>query len=283
MHYDLYSVPWERPSIDKALETGKPALTARFVLTQHTVEDGYSSLLYHPGVKLPEDEFLGERHDMALIIFTWNLFLQHAAPSNGEPMTVILYDKTTAVIESDSPQFLGGVTINNNEVVILKEIELADLHATHLYFEQDHYIGQRIWTTVVIPIDGTYQENLTVVYIGGALIFLASILLAAWMIHNMKRSIQLHQILSKAAAEASIVSSLFPASIRDRMIQDAEARFNPKGAKFDNDIFHVDGNGDRNHLSEERLKKLMTSEGLFGSKPIAELHPYTTLMYVSPS
>jgi hypothetical protein len=219
-----------------------------------------------------------ERHDLSLIVVTWNLFLQRAAPSDGEPMTVYLYDKTATVFDGAAPEFLGGVTINQKQVVVLNETQLADLQDSRLYFEQDTHVGQRIWTTVVVPIDGSYQEDLTFVYIGGTLIFVASILLAVWMIHNMRRSIQLHNVVSKAAAEASIVSSMFPANIRDRMIQDAVARNKSRAANSDSDFFRSNGKGDRNHLSENMLKKLMTSEGLFGTKPIAELHPYTTLL-----
>lgn len=46
------------------------------------------------------------------------------------------------------------------------------------------------------------------------------------------------------------------------------------------DLYVSDKSGE-NVLSKTRLNTLLTSEGIFGSKPIAELHPYTTLVSTS--
>ncbi|CAB9505272.1 Receptor-type guanylate cyclase gcy [Seminavis robusta] len=284
IHYDLYSAPWERPAMTKAIETYQPALTGRFVLAQHSEDEGYSVILYHPGVPLPPEKFDTERRDFACIIMNINLFLQRAARYQSEPMSVYLYDTTLTALDGAAPEFLGGVTVdykdgdrNQKEVILLKETEHASLQNARLYFERDVNVGARTWTTVVVPVDGSYEEELPFVYVTGIIIFLASILLAIWMIHNMQRSIQLHKVISKASAEASIVSNLFPANIRERMIQDAEARNNAR-ASMTKDVFRNDRKGGEHRLSENRLHRLMTSEGVFGTKPIAELHPYTTCM-----
>lgn len=280
IHYDLYSPPWERAAIDKALATYEPALTARFVLAQHTEEDGYSVLLYHPGVKLPST-FEMERHDLATIIMNINLFLEHAIRFQSEAMSVYIYDKTP-VAEGGAPEFMGGVTIQvqsdgEKQVVILQETEYIDLQDARLYYEKDTDVGARIWTTVVVALDGTYENDLTFVLLSGILIFVASVLLAIWMLHNMRRSIHLHQVINKAAAEAAIVQNLFPDNVRERMIEDAEAKNKYRASVKQQDVFRTDSKGRRHTVSQQRLDKL-TSEGLFGTKPIAELYPYTTCM-----
>jgi class 3 adenylate cyclase len=83
--------------------------------------------------------------------------------------------------------------------------------------------------------------------------------------------------MTNAAAEASIVSNLFPNSVRLRLIADAEIkaerlRAQQKAAK---DAFINKGVG----IPPGRLSDMLTSEGIFGTRPIAQLHPYTTVMF----
>lgn len=73
-----------------------------------------------------------------------------------------------------------------------------------------------------------------------------------------------------------VVSNLFPANIRDRMVQDAQDR-GARSAKVEKDIFK-NLKGGKLVLSEARLNRMMSSDGIFGGKAVAELHPYTTVM-----
>ena len=211
IHYDLYSAPWEGPVIQRALDTYEPALTARFILTQHTEEDGFSTILYHPGVQLPQHlEEPDPRRDLALIIMNINSFLQRAARFQNEPMAVYLYDKTLYEMDDGAtpPEFLGGVQVDvgseeTREVTLFKEVEYASLQDEELYYERLIKVGGRTWTTVVVAVDGSYEEDLTFVILCGVMIFVASILLAVWMIHNMHQSIKLNNVISNAAAEAA--------------------------------------------------------------------------------
>ena len=171
-------------AIQHALETNEPALTGRFVLAQHTEEDGYSVLLYHPGVKLPE-KFDMERKDLSTSVINLNLFLKRAARGQSKPMMVYLYNKMLTTINGAAPEFLGGMQVDfengdqdRKEVVILREIEHADLQGSRFYYERDVQVGARIWMTVVVTVDGTYKEDLVFACLSGCLIFAASLLLA---------------------------------------------------------------------------------------------------------
>ena len=205
--------------------------------------------------------------------------LQRAARFQSESLSVYLFDTTlTSLVEGATPEFLSGIEIrvseanlDSKDIFVFPETEYAVLQDFDLYFEHDMHIGGRIWTIVVVPVEGTYEPRLTFIILSGSLIFAASVLLAIWMLHNMRRSIQMHRVITQAAAEASIVSNLFPANVRERMIHDAETKNMSKMEKAKaKDIFVNDG--------KRSLNKLLTSEGIFGSKPIAELHPYTTVM-----
>lgn len=65
--------------------------------------------------------------------------------------------------------------------------------------------------------------------------------------------------------------------IQERMIKDAVAKNNRVGVSRRQDIFLNNGKG-KPMLSRDILNSYLTSEGIFGSKAIAELYPYTTVM-----
>lgn len=265
-NYDLWSTPWEKPTIEEALLTWKPSLTGPFTLRTHTAEDGYSVVLYNPGTPLPDKYGAAPRDLSNMVINTKDLLLR-SVKGQSESLSVYLFDMTENFIdENDAPQFLAGLEIvvphgnpEAKELTSFPETEYAALQTADHYFEQDLKIGQRTWMIVVIPVEGTYEANLTFIILSGCLVFAASVLLAIWMIHNMRQSIAMHRVLTKAAAEAAIVTNLFPANVRERMIKDAETQRKPGSKKgiFDSQI---------------------SSEGIFGTKPIADLHPYTTVM-----
>ncbi|CAB9496134.1 Receptor-type guanylate cyclase gcy [Seminavis robusta] len=304
-NYDVYSAPWEAVTIDKALQTGEPALTGRFMLVGTASENaGYSVALYHPGAPLP-DKFNSKPRDLTSLVVSIGALLKRAARDQAVTLSVYLFDKTNNKLDPYvAPQFLSGVEIRvlhetvhhdqqTNQTTTTTtitnpqaETSYDALHKdTDLYYEREMEIGGRVWTVVVVPVQGTYVADLASVVVSGVMIFVASALLAVWMIHNMYQSIAMHRVITKAAAEASIVSNLFPPAVRERMIQDAQIKARRlKDLKSANkqkqkDVFVNGETGERSVLSKSRLNTLLTSEGIFGSKPIAELHPYTTLMF----
>ena len=279
VHFDVYSIPGEVDTIRHSMKTWKPSLTHRIVLLEHTQADGYSVVLFHPGTPLPGKFDVDGPRDFACMVIHIKALLTRAARSMSSSMKVYLYDKTSTSIDGAAPEFLSAIQIQSatkdqkKQVDAIPEVEFASLKDSSLYyFEQDITMGGRTWVMVSVPVNGTYEPDLTFVVTTGVMLFLASVLLAVWMLHNMHKSIEMHRVISKAAAEASIVSNLFPASVRERMIQDAEAKNKVRVKAQKKDVFVNDGSGGkRTILSENRLNNLLTSEGIFGSKPIAEL------------
>ncbi|CAB9517165.1 Receptor-type guanylate cyclase gcy [Seminavis robusta] len=294
IHYDLFSAPWESPAISQALATYQPALTGRFVLAQHTPEDGYSTLLYHPGVKLPS-HLEQDRHDLALIIMTLNPFLQHAARVQQEPMAVYLYDKTLAEMDEEVPfEFLGGVQVkygnedrSRRQVTNLMETEYATLQgSSDLYYERDIHAGGRTWAIVVIPVEGdtSYQPDVIFPILCGAMIFAASLLLAwIWVMHNRSRTQQVMEIVDKAAVESKIVSNLYPSAVREDMIrqqkESREAANKEKAtAKAFNDEFLLQ-DGKHFTMLDHSDHGDKTIEGIYKTKPIAHHYEASTIMF----
>ncbi|CAB9519167.1 Receptor-type guanylate cyclase gcy [Seminavis robusta] len=300
-HLDLWSLPWEQPIIQKALQKAVPVLTAPFILAgNHDQNAGYSVVLYHPG-KPVISRHDPQPTDLSNVIIHINALLTRAAIAQGVSMGAYLFDSTTTNIDPEMPpNFMGGIKIevessidtstgetqqqeqDNQTLSTFPEISLTDLVVQNdpkLIYQDNFVVGQRTWTTVVVPIDETYDPDITLAMVSGALIFVGALLLSIWMIHNMRRSIKMHRILSEAAAEAAIVSNLFPGKVRVRMIEDAKNQKSALGApRKKEDIFLRDGDG-QHRLSVKKLNTYLSSEGIFGSKPIAELHPYTTIMF----
>ncbi|CAB9521509.1 Receptor-type guanylate cyclase gcy [Seminavis robusta] len=280
-HFDLFSPPYERPYILKALETWEPVLTAKFeVMKREDLVGGYTVELYHPGTPLPDEFDVTTAHDLSNVVININSVLYRAATHQTDRLEVYLYDTTFAAVDDDvQPDFLGGIArdVETAELVMLNETEYEGLSETYLYFERTLAIAGRQWKVVAIPKHGNFKPNITSTILSGGLIFVGAVFLSMWIINNMQRANEMNRVITKAAAEAAIVASLFPANVRERMIQDALAKQKGvyNGEDFGDDEALV-GSGYDGAIET----RLLSSEGIFGSKPIADLHPYTTIMFL---
>ncbi|CAB9528997.1 Receptor-type guanylate cyclase gcy [Seminavis robusta] len=275
-HYDVYSAPWEQPSVNLALETWKPVATPGFKIVASGEQESFTTVLYHPGVPVEGTK----PKDLSNMLIQIKALLERSVRFQTESLGVYLFDR------SEDMMFLGGMHVvvdanGDRELEYFPDrITLDEITGKDRLYEEDIEFASRVWTIYVVPIDDAYEPSLVTIIVTGVLIFSASLGLALWMLTNMYRSIQIHRVMSKAAAEAAIVTSLFPENVRDRLIQDA-TRAKPRGGKkgSDSDIFKFDGNDSRGVLCQDGLSNLLTSEGLFGCKPIADFHPYTTIMF----
>lgn len=283
-HLDLYSIIYERVAIETAIEKAVPVLTERFtIVSQETY--GYSVSLIHPGVPLPDDIYV-EPRDLSLILIHIRSLLARAARFQGVSLAVYLYDATKTKVDGSPEQFLGGAEIkmvddNERELNYYSEVELENVRkGAGLIYEDDMEVGTRAWTIVVVPVDDTYEPSFLFAILCGFLIFAASLLLAlVWIMHNRQRSHQVKEIIAKTSAESAIVSSLFPAAVRDRLIQQSTS--SAKQSEYDasttrhDDAFENDRKGS-NMIEDADLNT--TSVGIYGSLPIAEEYHNTTIM-----
>ena len=288
IHYDVYSAPWEGPTVDLALQTWKSAATPAFKLVGEHDDESFSTVIYHPGVPV---EGLQPK-DLSTMLVHIQSLLERAMRFQSESLAVYLYDQT------DDMKYIGGMSIEVDNHDDLEEdedheseltffadgVSIEDVESSYRLHTSDIEFASRIWVAKVVPIDDAYETNYTSVIVGACLIFVASIVLALFMLYNMHRSIQMHKIMKKAAAaEANIVANLFPKTVRDRMINDADNKqaMRSKIAKDRKDAFRVDSHTRRlsNGGGGGGGGDGLTSEDIFGSKPIADLHPYTTIMF----
>lgn len=275
-HYDVYSAPWELPSVSSALQTWKPVATPGFKIVASGDQESFTVVLYHPGVPLP-----GRKpRDLSNILIQIKDLLERSIRFQTDTLGAYLFDTTDEEI-----QFLGGMDVfvesefNIKSVFYPDNIDLGKLRKSKdLVHEEEIVFGQRTWKVVVVPVNDAYKPSLTFVILGGVLLFVASLLLAVWMINNMRRSIQMHRVISKAAAEAAIVSNLFPANVRERML--ADHANGTKKSLTKRDAFSNSGGNGNDKLCEDKLKMFLTSAGIFGRYAVRSCFVGFYYMYV---
>jgi class 3 adenylate cyclase len=277
VHLDLYSLPYEQEAIDLAIETYKPALTKRFEIESQDT-DGYSVSLIHPGVKLPlpnEGSTTAKPQDVALLLIHIRSLLERAAKTAIFNKAVYLYDN----IKPGHTEYLGGINMMMTDdgedsypqlTFYDQEVVLEDVlgETDRMHHVSSLTAGQRNWRIVCVSVDDTYRPNNFSANIGGAMIFLASLMMAwIWIIHNKNRSKHVVKIVKKAAAEHSIVKDLYPKNVRDRLIQQ---NTNKTAATME----------DHNTILNFHWPMPQKTDGIEDDDvPIADEYPNTTIMF----
>lgn len=209
--FDLYSSASRRRTIELALETWKPALTARLSLVQETDPNAFSVLLMHPGIPVSGDRNL-KAGDLSLMVIRIPDLLERASDGQSEKTSVYIFDSTHP---TNHPQFLGGAVLNlvdgDVELDFVAETELSVVRASgasHVREEQVS-IASRQWTVAVAAVGDTYEPALGFVILGGVMIFVACTCVALYVFTNMRRQAKINKMKSAAEAEkaAMIVES----------------------------------------------------------------------------
>lgn len=259
--FDLFSSSSRRSSIESALATWKPTLTRRLRLVQETDPSAYSVLLMHPGIPLE-----GETpRDLSLMVIRIPSLLARAVQEiKSENLIVQVFDKTG----DHEYQFLGGAKLLNSaveeqETVSVQEVNYTDVAAKFSgngrhFFEATIQIASAEWTVIIVPNGDAYEPTLGFIILGGAVLFIAGFAAAFWMILNAHRTVRMQQAIQKGEAEKTILSSLFPSNIRDRLIDEAAVK--PS-------LIQDSAGGDQRSIQ------------VYGSKPIADFFPAVTVLF----
>ncbi|KAL7571854.1 hypothetical protein ACA910_002930 [Epithemia clementina (nom. ined.)] len=282
-HLDLYSLPYERAALELALQEFEPVLTERFEIVSKFT-NGYSVSMVHPGIPLPGSMYRKPR-DLALLLIHIRSFLERASRFQSHRCSVFLFDATKTISDGSLPEdFLGGVDVDIVGPMADRKLMFHDTGYTlddvqnrgGLYYEERIMVGTRTWTISVIPLDeNDYDPDITFAILAGVMIFAASVLLTwIWIINHRNRSRQVHKIINEAAAESALVSSLYPAAVRERLIH-MTSTANPSGKKHDESgVGNYDGKRSVTDFSESDKVG-----GFNDGSPIAELYPATTVLF----
>ena len=237
--FDLYSSPVRREALDHACSTYTPAITERYKSFGSNEHSPYSIKILHPGIQLDNNNnnntAAGARPNaVAMMVVTIPQLLIRALQGQAESTTVYLFDETH---QDSPPVFYGGAGISvagnsSSETRQLNtEVELSSLvqPRTHKYSRQYQRVVQaavpilnKHWHIVVLSEQGTYQPDILYVVLGGTIIFVACVCLAAWIYSHMSRLERFHRVTAIGEAEraALIIQNAEKATVAERELND---------------------------------------------------------------
>jgi hypothetical protein len=282
---DLYSYPSQKNEIDLAVSTREAVLGGRLKVVQEVDDNAYSILIYHPGIYLetsPDDH----ADVLGVILVRVPSLLARTAAIQEESLACYIYD-TTVFNTGGSTDFLGAVDYDvtrhpngtiHTDLTFHQEVEIENVrddYSSDYFYEEDIPIAHGTWKIVVVPIDDRFEPNTAFVIFGGVMILISSIGLTTFLFYNSRSVFRIHEAKAAAEMERNIVSSLFPEKVITRLLEDAETKKAAmKEKKLRRKLKRSPGSVTESSSNEDKL----TSEGLFGSKPIAEFHPQATIM-----
>lgn len=259
------------PLLDYCIQHQKPVLSGRIKTVQETEDQAYSVLVYHPGVPLSTQPGKVPNMLSSLVVRVPSL-LQRVSRLQEENLAVYLYD----IRPDGRKEFLAAAAYyvhdqdTPDKVIFLQEDTYEDIlqnYSQNRLYEDVIPIASGSWDVVIVPVDDTYDPNNKLVIFGGVMLFVASVGIALWMHTNMKRMVDVYRAKAEAEAERTIVANLFPENVRERLLRGTEAQnaIRKGNAKM----------GGLRPVQDDPL----SSEGLFGSKPIADFHPEATILF----
>lgn len=231
-----------------------------------------------------------------VVIKKWNKIFQNVLYHGAEPVVVVLRNTCgkafTYKIMGPEVEFLGEGDLHNpyyDTMEVTASLSSENLVVSACNFTMHAYPTTEMEDAYLTSTPIFVSMAVLCVFILTSLIFL----LYDWMVSRRQKS-----VLSAAQATSRIVAGLFPKAVRERMIHDIKAEekrnFAMAIAGDPSEVGANSSHGDRSGLwggsSHGRNKDKKnnielasdragaTSEDIFGSKPIAELFPATTIM-----
>eukprot|EP00522_Entomoneis_paludosa_P011404 CAMPEP_0172451244 /NCGR_PEP_ID=MMETSP1065-20121228/9354_1 /TAXON_ID=265537 /ORGANISM="Amphiprora paludosa, Strain CCMP125" /LENGTH=1163 /DNA_ID=CAMNT_0013203175 /DNA_START=91 /DNA_END=3582 /DNA_ORIENTATION=+ len=276
MNLDLKDDELEgKMKLELSWETKKPVLTNRLTTIQETDAAAYAVIIYHPGIPLTTD-VPGEYQQAtwtSLLVRIPSL-LDRVGYLQEENLAIYMYNVLDDV---GGREFLGAASFIVEEkgqpatVEYVDEIEFSALIDDH---DSDRRLLKRVsiasgsWDVVVVPVDDTYDPSFPFIIFGSVMIFLIGMGVSFWMYSNMRRTVEIYRAKAQAEAERTIVTNLFPETVRERLVE---------GAKAKNELIRRRARR-RKAKGSLNVSDHLTSEALFGSKPIADYYPAVTIL-----
>ncbi|KAL3909884.1 MAG: hypothetical protein SGILL_007910, partial [Bacillariaceae sp.] len=226
---DYYSSESRTRAVDSLFEFEAPSMTDRLSLVKQAGQvsrcgdhDGpsYGVVLMHPGVDL-SDTLLNETESMEMDVWPKDFssmvicipdLLDRSTEDTARDMSVYIHDLSHP---QDDEVFMGAAEISNSgmdhSTHFLDEASLDEVEGSRACKKEQCYgdtiaIADREWTVTVIDQQDLDTSTIILVCLGGAIILVASLLLAVWVYTNDKRTRRFNQMRSEADAEkASLI------------------------------------------------------------------------------
>ena len=307
--HNLQTIPAFAELIASSKETYMPTLSDffdNFVLfgNAQTIDVDPKSVLMQPifSTIVEVNEVGGINKDRVdivgfmVVIKKWNKIFQNVLYNGAEPVVVVLRNTCgkafTYRIMGPAVEFLGQGDLHDthyDSMEVMASLSNQDLVVSSCNFTMHAYPTTEMEDAYLTSTPIFVAMAVLCVFILTSLIFL----LYDWTVSRRQKS-----VVSAAQATSRIVANLFPKAVRERMIHDIKTE-EKRASNFamaitsdSNDSVGASSSHDNrsglwagsNHGKNKDKKEPAsdragaTSEDIFGSKPIAELFPATTIM-----
>lgn len=286
INQDLRSDPTFTGHIDGMLAANHPVITAVVEATylETNYEQRFNPKEYaepHSYILTPVyDTLLENRTAVAFLsaFLRWGAFFTDVLPSSQHGIFVVLDSNCggafTYEIFGRKPVYIGEGNLHDTRV---DDDPLVD----HFEFSPESALGEikgeiefcHYYAHVYPSQEWREQFSSNAPYTYAATVmgcFMATAL--GFLVYDFLVQRRQNKVMQSAARTNKIVTSLFPANVRARLLEEADDVKGPKD--FGANVFRNSGKKDNSLFAAES-----PSEAIFGSKPIADLFPNTTIMF----
>jgi hypothetical protein len=271
------------PTIDFGNEPGPKNSSSSLsppTSTSYDLEQPPSSFLFRPIFSAYAHE--GEIQGFAMAVLSWQDFFSNLLPDEIQGITCVLRNPCneqsyTFQLHGRTATFLGDFDLHENEYehftkrtfltetasygVVFNESNGGTTSVSPCHFVIDIYASAEFSSDLNSNGPLIFTLAIACVFIGTGVVFLAYV----YLIGNRQ-----NKVLAVAASTSAIVSNLFPSTVRDRILKEAEAEVrNSDKSKRQ----HSSRNSRRNSLKQVQESRKMLNEHKKRSKPNADLFP----------
>ena len=224
-------------------------------------------------------------------VLSWNLFLQDVLQEGTGTIVAVI---SSSCSETEYSFEVSGPEVSYVGVGNLHDTEYSDLEQEYEIGTSDHEFYSTLCSFIVkayptLDLEDSITTNFPkawTIFVAGIFVFLALAFLAYDLFWQQRQN----QVISDAKRSNAIVSSLFPAEIRDRLFgketktktMDQYQKHIPQNSKFrlKNYLAEEDGSGEMGEgPTDEAIAKANAQADVYDTKPIADLFPNTTVLF----
>ena len=273
INIELKNFPYFSRVIEGMLETDRPVLTE--------VDDGnllsisydhrFSSLEQeepHSYLMQPiYDSLKKDREPVAILMafFRWGNFFEKVLPAHQEGIIIVVYGSCNQTFSYEmiagKPSFLGNADFHDRQYDAMgKDFEIAPFNLAQTDDKKYCQYNARIF-----PSDLFKDEHVTNDPVYFAMAVVACFLLTSlvFVIYDCIVSMRQKRISEQAAKTTKIVNAMYPANVRQRLMDEASS---------DSNQFKSSGR------TSECSSFQDCDNGIYKSKPIADLFPEATIL-----
>lgn len=228
---DYYSSESRIRAVTALFDRKGPSMTDRLNLvkkgTQSSrcgVDGSFGIVLMHPGVEVSNSTDPWPRDFSSIVVCIPDL-IRRSVSSQARSAKLFIHDKSDPNVEY---AFLGAASVITSdygdvELDFIPEESYESLSEQGgLVHQQDIDVANRVWTITVIDSEGSWDNSMLFIILGGVIILFASVFLAIWVRNNERKTRRFNEMRQQGEHEkaALILQNARQATKTERELND---------------------------------------------------------------